>query len=357
MSPDAAKPLPQDVFAVVAGAVQDAVVAADQDGRIVLWTGGAEAIFGYTEAEAVGMPLENIVPPSLRDKHREGFGRVAAGGPPSLMGTGSLSLEACRAGGETFPVELTLGRVVRPEGMLFVGIIRDDTERRRVLDELASSLNDHEQFASVASHDLSEPLRLVDGYLKLLARRHGERLPEEAAAIVRECLSATSRMRALIDALLRYAQAGNAPAEVEELDSSEVTAQAVDALGTMLAEHGVAVHIGALPPVCADEILLRQALQNLLGNAVRHARSQVRVEGTVEPDRTVRLSVGDDGPGIPADKRARALDPFVRGDAGGMAGLGLAIVRRSMERHGGRVEIGESALGGAEITLVLPAPG
>ena len=93
----------------------------------MLWTGGAEATFGYTEAEAIGMPLEAIIPPALRDAHRAGLRRVAGGAEPRLIGTGSLALEAFHRDGHVFPVELTLGRVMRGDDMLFVGVVRDDT--------------------------------------------------------------------------------------------------------------------------------------------------------------------------------------------------------------------------------------
>jgi PAS domain S-box-containing protein len=352
-TPPAPEPLATDpaLFAAVADAVSDALVVADADGRLILWAGGAEALFGWRADEALGMPLSRLVPERLRDAHLAAFGAVAGGAPGRLFGVRGIELEAQRADGTVFPCELTLGRGRTGDGEFFVGVVRDVTDRHAAAAELARSAAEHEQFAAVASHDLLTPLQVVDGMLKLLRRRHGAALPDDAREMVGAAAAATGRMRELIDALLRYAQVGRGDVVRERVDLAALVAELPPA-----GRDGVVVEAAAhLPCVEGDPVLLRQALGNLVGNAARVARSRVLVEADEGPDAwTVR--VGDDGPGVPDALRATLFDAYVRGEGetAGAAGLGLTIVRRVAERHGGTVQVGTSPLGGAELRLTLP---
>lgn len=335
----------------VTAAVTDAIVVADAEGTILLWTGGAERVLGWTAAEIVGRPLTTIVPSHLRAAHQVAFSRVAGGGPARLIGR-SVELEALHERGTSFPIELTLGRGSEAAGAFFVGVIRDISERRAVAAELERSVADLDQFAAIASHDLAAPLQIVGGYLELLERRHGERLGDEARQFVAAATDAVGEMRELISALLLYARVGAAAAQPAEVDVRGLTVDVAEGLAAAAAQ-GVEIRTGDLPRLTTDRTLLRQVLQNLLSNAVRHAAAVVSVDARPAPGGW-RIAVGDDGPGIDGSVRGHVLDMFVRGEDGG-TGIGLAIVRRSVERLGGTVEVGTSPLGGAELAFTLPS--
>jgi len=259
------------------------------------------------------------------------------------------------------------GRTVWVEGN--VSLVRDEagaplhyltqvidvTERRRVTEELARSNAELAQLAAVAAHDLNEPLRIVDGFLRLLDGRAGDALDADGRRFVAEALGGARRMRELIDALLRYARVGGGAIERAPVDLSVVAHEAEGALAAAAWERGTRVEIETLPTVLGDASLLRQVLQNLLANAIRHAAPadpQVAVAAWPAGD-TWELSVADNGPGVPEAMRDRVFDLFERGRNGG-TGLGLAICRRAVERHGGEIWIAEAPWGGADVRFTLP---
>jgi signal transduction histidine kinase len=162
-------------------------------------------------------------------------------------------------------------------------------------------------------------------------------------------------MRELIDALLRYARVGGGTVAREPVDLGTVAHDAEGALAAAIWERGTRVEIAPLPTVEGDPSLLRQVLQNLLANAVQHARAaDPHVAVSAQPaDGAWELSVADNGSGIPVDLRPRAFDLFERGRNGG-TGLGLAICRRAVERHGGRIWIADTPGGGADLRFTVP---
>ena len=164
-------------------------------------------------------------------------------------------------------------------------------------------------------------------------------------------------MRGLIEALLGYARVGGGRVGAGPVDLERVAQEAEGALATAIWERGTRVELDDLPTVAGDAALLRQVLQNLLANAVRHARPddpRVTVSAAAH-DAGWEVSVADNGPGVPPDVRPRAFDLFARGENGG-TGLGLAICRRAIERHGGRIWIADTPEGGADVRFTLPRP-
>lgn len=360
MSSAPAQPSAQARLLAVARAVGDALVCADTDGRITMWTGGAEAMFGYGEQEALGRPLTDLMPERYRELHRAGFRRVVAGEPPKLIGHHNVELEALRKDGTEFPVELALSEGRHDGERFFVGVLRDIADRRQAQEDLRRSNLELQQFAYTASHDLSEPLRIVDGYLGLLRRRYADRLDAEADEFIDHAVDAAARMRDLIDALLRYAQAGSAGVQAEPVTTAEIVREARDSLAVSIGERNVTVEVGELPRVAGDPALLRQLFQNLLANAVRHASTErPRVRVTAHPrNGSVEFSIADNGPGVPPAERQQIFEMFTRGTSAAgeerSAGIGLAICKRVVERHGGTIRFEEAPGGGADVRFTLP---
>ena len=358
-------------LSTVARSVHDAIICADTAGDITMWLGGAEEIFGFSEDEVLGTSLTALMPERFRAEHLAALTSYTHERTPRVVGR-TVELAGLRRNGSEFPLELSLSEGTHAGQRFFAGIIRDISQRKRIEDELERSNAELTHFASVASHDLSEPLRIIEGFADLLTRRYRGRLDADADVFLDHITGASVRMRALIDALLRYARAGNAPLDLERVDTRELAAQAAEALGARVRDARAEVHVAqGLPPVTADATLLRQVFQNLVANAVKHAdREGVRVEVSAQRvGETWSFSVRDDGPGIAPDDRERIFEMFVRGrrvatpatdasapaGAHAGAGIGLSICQRVVERHGGRLWV-ESVPGrGADFRFTLPA--
>jgi signal transduction histidine kinase len=227
--------------------------------------------------------------------------------------------------------------------------------------ELERSNNELTHFASVASHDLSEPLRTITGFMRLLEQRYDEQLDDRGREFIGHALSGADRMQRLIDGLLTWSKVGRTPLPDTRVELDTIARGAVEALGARIAETGATVTIGALPSVRGDADQLDQMLQNLISNAMKFARPGETPRVEVDSRKTSRgwaIVVADHGIGIPAEQRAKVFQMFHRLhglDSYDGAGMGLAIVERVVEHHGGDVEIEETPGGGATFVLTLPS--
>lgn len=235
----------------------------------------------------------------------------------------------------------------------------DVTERVQALEALERSNEDLERFAYVASHDLREPLRMVTQYLQLLERRAGEKLSEDEGEFLHFAVDGAQRMDTLIQDLLQWSRVDRVGSDLKPVDAGAVVEQALGNLELALEESGAEVTVDPLPTVLADAVQLTQVFQNLVGNCLDHADGHavtVRVSAEPTEDGMWRFLVEDDGPGVPEEARERVFDVFYsRHDGeGGGTGIGLAIVKRIVERHGGEVGVGEAKGGGARFWFTLP---
>ncbi|WP_372790615.1 ATP-binding protein [Paraconexibacter sp.] len=352
-------------------AVADAIVVADDAGRITMWTGGAQALFGWSADEVLGRSVELVVPPKHRDGHRQGLLRVLGGGQPHVIGRGPVMMSGLRRDGTEVPVELTLATGSQGGHRFFAAVIRDATARQHADEELQAALGELErsnaelqQFASVASHDLSEPLRIVDGYLGLLQRRYEPQLDATAREFIAYAVEAVDRMQRLIDDLLRYARAGAGEPAQEEVDLTHVVHEALATLTAMRDSTGAVVTVDELPTVTGDHVLLRQVFQNLLVNAMKFVPDGTAPRIDVRADRTEggwEVSVADDGIGVDDEARQRIFEMFGRGRGAGPdragSGIGLAICKRAIEAHGGTIWVERAerdGLTGADFRFTLP---
>jgi light-regulated signal transduction histidine kinase (bacteriophytochrome) len=246
-------------------------------------------------------------------------------------------------------------------------MIQDITERKRVegalnekTDELARSNKDLEQFASVASHDLQEPLRMVTSYVQLLARRYKGKLDSDADDFIGFAVDGAVRMRKLINDLLTYSRVGTQGKELSPTDSEAALAQSIDDLKVAVEEHGALVTHDPLPTVMADRSQLGQLFQNLIGNAIKFRGNEpprVHVSASRNGNGWT-FSVKDNGIGIAAEYSERIFIIFQRlhsrQEYAG-TGIGLAICKKIVERHGGRIWVKSDPGKGATFYFVLPA--
>ncbi len=246
-------------------------------------------------------------------------------------------------------------------GALIGGVVIeiDITERKAVEDALRQANADMEQFASIASHDLQEPLRMIRSYLTLLHRHAGQKLDDREQTYVAEAIDGAERLARLIRHMLEFTRAQRGPIHVEPMSSTGALAEAIHNLQARFdAEGGVVTH-GRLPHVLADRSLLVRIFQNLIGNALKYHRKgiapEVHVEGIEHDDRS-EFSIRDNGIGIAPEAREQIFEPFTRLHSRAEfqgTGLGLAICMRIVERHGGRIWVEAGADGGSIFTFTI----
>ncbi|MEV4348832.1 GAF domain-containing sensor histidine kinase [Actinoplanes sp. NPDC049596] len=238
---------------------------------------------------------------------------------------------------------------------------RAHAKRSATIAELRRSNLELEQFAGVVSHDLAAPLSVVSGYLELLEERIAGADPQSGKWLAAGT-RAVGRMQRLITSLLRYARAGNAPYEPEPVPLGELVELALTDLRGNVDGATVVVQ-DDLPVIEGDPVLVRQLLQNLIGNALKYRRDDrpCRIEIAAVPLRRGcwRVQVADNGRGIPAEQRDRVFEMFAQVDpASGMGhGVGLSTCQRIIERHGGQIHAEETPGGGTTVWFTLPALG
>jgi signal transduction histidine kinase len=230
-------------------------------------------------------------------------------------------------------------------------------ERNRELERSNSEL---EQFAYIASHDLQEPLRIVAGYAELMSRRYRGKLDRDADEFIGYMVDGVRRMQSLIDDLLEYSRVGTKGRQPEPTDVDQVLDQALRNLGRALEETGARVEAESLPTVPADEGQLVQLFQNLIGNAVKfHGDEPPRVR--VEAQRRNgewEFAVADNGIGIDPDYGDQIFEIFQRlhgRDEFTGTGIGLAICRKIVDRHGGRIWLESTPGEGSTFRFTIPA--
>jgi signal transduction histidine kinase len=225
--------------------------------------------------------------------------------------------------------------------------------------DLQRSNRDLEDYAAVASHDLQGPLATIGMHAELLQRRLGTEKEQEAMLAERIVTSSRS-MTALVRGLLAYSRAGNAKPRYERVALDDVVTRAIDNLAAPIAEADANVGSEPLPDVMGDGSMLAQVFQNLIGNAVKFSdgsRPVVRVRAEPEGEHRVRVSVEDSGIGIASAEADRIFRPFHRlhgEDRYEGSGIGLAICRRVVEAHGGRIWAEARPEGGTAFRLTLP---
>ena len=233
-------------------------------------------------------------------------------------------------------------------------------ELARRASALERSNGDLQDFAYAASHDLSAPLRTIAGYLQLLERRYGPQLDEGAGEYIGFAVDGATRMRALIDDLLAYSRVERSEIVAEPVDLGRTLDDVRATLGPAVAEAGATIVAGRLPTLAGDPTQMLQLLQNLVGNSLkfRHPDRPLRIEVTAAREGSGwSVGVADNGIGIEAEQAERVFKMFQRlhgREEYEGNGIGLAICRKIVERHGGRIEALPRAGGGTCMRFWLP---
>jgi PAS domain S-box-containing protein len=269
--------------------------------------------------------------------------------------------EALRASEDRYRAELEQQIEERTSELLVTNeqLRNEITERKEVESELARSNAELQQFAYVASHDLQEPLRMISSYVQLLQRRYKDRLDEDADEFMDYAVDGAKRMQGLIQGLLQYSRVGTHGNPFESVDCNAVLDKALTNLKMLMAESGAEVTHDPLPTLSADSTQLLQLFQNLIDNACKFREDtfpRVHVSARLDCGHWL-FYVRDNGIGVDPDYAERIFVIFQRlhgrGEYPG-TGIGLAICKKIVERHGGRIWV-ESQLGvGTTFFFTIP---
>ncbi|HTC21098.1 MAG TPA: PAS domain S-box protein [bacterium] len=335
----------------------DAIVIMDSEANILSWNLGAESILGYAEKEVLGMPLSLALAIRFKEPLQKELNRLAQAGLDQLGGR-SFEWEGIRKDGSVFPVEISLSTWAQGEERFFGGNIRDITERKQV-DELSRSNQELEQFAYVTSHDLQEPLRMVASYVQLLQRRYQDKLDAEANLFIEQAVDGAKRMQTLINDLLSYSRLGTQAKPFEMISCEQALESALFNLGTRIQESGARVSHDPLPEIWGDINQMVQLFQNLIGNAIKfHGALPPEIHiGVEKGERDWTFQVRDNGIGIDGKYASRIFEVFKRLHSRSEypgTGIGLAICKKVVNRHGGRIWVESQEGKGATFFWTLP---
>jgi PAS domain S-box-containing protein len=346
-------------------AAPDAMVVVDQQGEIVLLNLQAERQFGYRRDELLGQKVTSIIPEGFAERLIADETRTAAEALAQQIGTG-IELYGLRKDHTEFPMEIMLSPLETIGGILVTAAIRDISVRKKAeadllknVKELHRSNEELEQFAYIASHDLQEPLRMVASYTQLIGRRYKGKLDSDADEFIAFAVDGASRMQRLIMDLLTYSRVGTKETVLRDISGDEALRQALFNLRGAIEESGAQVTCDPLPMVSADETQLVQLFQNLIGNAIKYQnRGSPTVHVSAARDGIAKwnFSVKDNGLGIEPQYFERVFGMFQRlhkREEFTGTGMGLAICKKIVERHGGSISV-ESQLGqGSTFCFVL----
>jgi PAS domain S-box-containing protein len=330
-------------------AAPDAMVVVNQRGEIVLLNLQAEKQFGYRRDELLGQKVKNIIPEGFAERLIADDLRSAEDALAQQIGTG-IELTGRRKDGSEFPIEIMLSPLGSAEKILITAAIRDITERKRhertmqeKNTELEIAVNELGAFSYSVSHDLRAPLRAIDGYSQILLKQYGPLLTGEPRKYLQRVRDNTVQMGHLVDDLLRFSRLGRQPLVKQLVPTDTIVAQALRDAQQQLPGRSVDVIVGDLPPVWADAALLKQVFTNLIDNAFKYTQKRddavVEISSRKIGDEQVFV-IRDNGVGFDMQYAGKLFDVFQRlhraEDFAG-TGVGLAIVQRIVQRHGGRI--------------------
>ncbi len=348
-------------------AAPDAMVVVNQRGEIVLLNLQAEKQFGYHRNELVGQKVKNVIPEGFAERLVADALRSTEDALAQQIGTG-MELTGRRRDETEFPIEIMLSPLESAEGILVTAAIRDISVRKAAeanllhkVEELNRSNDELEQFAYIASHDLQEPLRMVASYTQLLSRRYKGKLDADADEFIGFAVDGASRMQRLIRDLLEYSRVRTKGMDLSATSGEEALHRALSNLSGAIGDSGARVTHDPLPNVMADEIQLVQLFQNLIGNAIKYQNAEVprvHISATRNGGGKFIFSVKDNGLGIDSQYFEKIFGMFQRlhkREEFTGTGIGLAICKKIVERHGGSISV-ESELGrGSTFRFALAA--
>lgn len=349
----------------------DGIVTIDEHGRIETFNRSASAIFGYEPEEVIGKNIKILMPEPYRSAHDDYMQRYLATGEKRIIGIGREVLGQ-RKDGSIFPFFLSVGEGIVNGRRIFTGIVRDMSEQKAAEQKirdyaraLEQSNQELESFAYIVSHDLQEPLRKIQAFGERLLKKEASRLSEQGKDYLERMLNAGERMQRLIEDLLRFSRITTRRQPYEKLTLAGVMKEVLADLEWQIEQRRAVVEVeGEQLSFDASRHQMHQLFLNLLGNALKFQKEdipphiRVRAEAYYEEDgkEWVKIEVADNGIGFDAQFADKIFVIFRRlHHTHEGTGIGLAICKKIVEQHGGRIEAHSHEGEGSVFTVYLPA--
>lgn len=361
-------------IAAIVESSDDAIISKNLQGVVVSWNRGAERLYGYTASEMIGQPISLLIPADRSTEEPEILRRLERGEVIDHYETVRVAKD-----GHRVEVSVTISPIKDETGKVIGAskIARDITERKRIEEELRranqelekrvaertaelrATNEELESFSYSVSHDLRTPIRSIQGFSELLQEEFQAALGETGNIYLERIIAAAQRMDALTRDILAFARSGRVTVGEHPIDMGRLVAEVVGELEPQTRNRRIEWTIDPLPPAMGDEALLKQVWANLLSNAVKYTRPRetARIGVTGRDDgKAIAFEVSDNGIGfepVYADRLFHIFERLQPEQFEG-TGVGLAHVRRIVERHGGCVEAEGRPGEGAVFRFVLP---
>lgn len=358
----------------------DPIITINHEGVITEFNKAAEQTFGHPREKVLGSkPSEVLFPAAASAGEQNRIDRYLDAGEGSLLGR-RVEVTAVRANGDTFDAEMAMTISHEQGAPVLTFFVRDVSQRKkaeqeqaRYAAELERSNRELEQFAYVASHDLQEPLRKIRTFGDRLQMKCADQLDEVGVDCLTRMQSAAERMQTLIEGLLSLSRVTTQGQNFVVVDLAEIAREVVSDLEVQVEKVGGHIELGHLPTIQADPLQMRQLLQNLIGNSLKFHRVEeapvVKVQGRFvhgresrKPGTSVaqeqcRILVEDNGIGFEQKHHERIFGVFQRlhpRDVFEGMGIGLALCRKIVERHGGTITARSVPGQGSVFEVLLP---
>lgn len=339
----------EDRHRTIVDTAVDGIITIDDRGLVESLNPSAERMFGYAAGEVLGQNLKMLMPAPYRDVHDGYLSRYRKTGERRIIGIGR-EVEGRRKDGTTFPLELSVSEVERGKRRQYVGIVRDISERKRAEEELARHTDalarsnaELEDFTHVVSHDLKEPLRGIEAFSTFLEEEYSQTLDDQGRRYIDVLRGSAIRMRELIDDLLKLSRVGRSEPEYVRYPMESLLEEVAENMEFALKEKSATLQVEPdLPTITCDPLRLRQVFENLISNAIKYCDKRepaIRVSST-EDAGFYTFTVADNGPGIDPryhDKIFEVFQRLVHREEHAGTGIGLAICKKIVEGHGGKV--------------------
>ncbi|NJP05289.1 MAG: PAS domain S-box protein [Chloroflexaceae bacterium] len=354
----------EERYRLLADNMRDLVCLHRSDGRIVYLSPSCHNLLGYDRGEMHGVSPCDVVHVEHRDRLNEVYNHIYKG-----VSSTSTTYLIRKKDGDYIWFETLIHAIRNSHGRVtyLQTSSRDISKRMQMQQELAQRARDLansnaelEQFAFAASHDLQEPLSTMVGYLQLLERRYQGKLGTDADEYIEYAIDAANRMREQIEELLAYSRVTRRAKPLVETDLTDVVERAISNLQASISRHEAVIRYGPLPTVLADGSQLVQVLQNLIGNAIKYRSSQtpeIDIGAVRADDQAWTFFVRDNGIGISPEDTERIFFLFQRGDHDERrpgTGIGLALCKKIIERHGGRIWVESQVQKGSTFLFTIP---
>ena len=347
----------ESLYRTLLDSVLDPIIAIDGGGTVVVASASCERVLGWSPEDLVGCNITVLMPEPYHSEHDGYLETYRRTGETNILGR-TREFEVVREDGKRLTVELSVGKVETPadEAPLFVGSLRDVTERKRAQQAeraMLRALATVGESAALLAHEIKNPITAVNVALKAVANQLGE----DHQAVLDDLVRRMKRLEQIMRRTLTFSKPLNL--QVQPINAAELLEDSVQALRPEIVENSADVQVASTPEGLVfhgDRGLLEEVLVNLVKNAVEAGSAHVRAElsAAAEPAGHVLIVVEDDGPGIPPSIEDQLFNPFATTKCTG-SGLGLAFTKKVVEAHGGSIEADEGRLGGARFTIRMPS--